>query len=151
MNQPEGQAANSLFDRVDQVGIVVRNVDESIKYYEQIFGKDAFVVIEGEAPATLADGREVMITGKLAFAHLGPLQIELIEIKKGPSVHVDFLETNGEGIHHIAMNVTDFDERLERFKQKGIGVLQQGQGMRRYAYLDTKPLILELIEHDQPG
>ena len=144
MNQPH----ESLFERVDQIGVVVHDVDECVRNYEKIFGKESFVTIEGEEPAVLADGREVMIKGKLAFAQLGPVQLELIEIKSGPSIHVDFLEKNGEGIHHIGVYISDFDERLEKFRKEGIAVLQQGKGMRRYAYLDTKPVMLELIENE---
>jgi len=146
MKQAEAQKNNSLFDRIDQVGVVVRSVDDTIRNYEPIFGKDAFVVVEGEAPATLGDGREVMIKGKLGFLQLGEVQLELIEIKNGPSVHVDFLERCGEGIHHVGVYVTDFDDKVEAFQKKGIKILQQGQGARRYAYMDTKPVILELIE-----
>jgi methylmalonyl-CoA/ethylmalonyl-CoA epimerase len=140
-----------LFDRIDQVGVVVHSVDECVRTYEKIFGQGAFVVVEGEGQATLADGREVVIKGKLAFAQLGPVQIELIEIKEGPSVHVDFLKKNGEGIHHLAEYVSDFDEAVERFRKVGIKVLQLGSGMRRYAYMDTKPFILELIEGQPTG
>jgi len=142
------QSIESLFERVDQIGVVVRNVDACIREYEKILGKDAFVTIEGEEPAVLGDGREIMIQGKLAFAQLGPTQLELIEIKGGPSIHVDFLEKHGEGIHHIGVYVPDFDDRLEKYRQMGINVLQQGKGIRRYAYLDTKPIMLELIEAD---
>lgn len=144
MKEPD----KSLFDHVDQIGVVVRDVDECVRNYEKIFGKDSFVVVEGEEPSVLGDGREIMIKGKLAFAQLGSVQLELIEIKEGPSIHVDFLETNGEGIHHIGAYVSDFDNEIEKFRQKGITVLQEGKGMRRYAYLDTEPVILELIEAD---
>jgi hypothetical protein len=64
---------------------------------------------------------------------------------------VEFLENNGEGIHHIGIYVPDFDKRLENYRQMGVNVLQQGKGMRRYAYLDTKPVMLELIEGDETG
>ncbi|MBI4830427.1 MAG: VOC family protein, partial [Candidatus Lindowbacteria bacterium] len=100
MEDTSDKLKGSIFNRIDQVGIVVRDVDECVRSYEKIFGEGAFVTVEGEEPATLADGREVAIKGKLAFAQLGPVQIELIEIKEGPSIHVDFLRTNGEGIHH---------------------------------------------------
>jgi methylmalonyl-CoA/ethylmalonyl-CoA epimerase len=148
MEQRENQPNDSLFNRVDQIGVVVRDVDKSVEYYETFFGKDTFVVVEGEEPAVLADGREIRIKGKLAFAQLGPTQLELIEIKDGPSIHVEFLESQGEGIHHIAVYVSGFDKQIERFREKGVAVLQQGQGMRRYAYMDTKPVILELIENE---
>jgi len=135
------------FPSVDQIGIVVRDVEATARAYEPFLGKDAFNIIEGEAPATLADGREIMIKGRLGFAHLGPLQIELIQILEGDSVHVEYLERNGEGIHHLGRFTSTFDEDLRKFRELGVGILQQGHGMRRYAYLDTKPFILELIEN----
>jgi hypothetical protein len=142
----ENAAQGSLFGRVDQVGIVVRDVDSSVKEYEKFFGEGSFAVFEGEQPAILGDGREIMIKGRLAFAQLGDVQVELIQILEGPSIHVDFLEQNGEGIHHVGVYTPTFDSDLEGFEKKGIGILQQGTGIRRYAYMDTKPFILELIE-----
>ncbi|MBI5115389.1 VOC family protein [Candidatus Poribacteria bacterium] len=146
METNNSQNGEPLFNRIDQVGVVVKDVDERVRNYETIFGEGAFVIVEGEGQATLADGRGIMIKGKLAFVQLGPVQVELIEIKDGPSIHVDFLKTHGEGIHHVAKYVEDFDKELQKFRERGIRVLQQGSGMRRYAYLDTKPFILELIE-----
>lgn len=135
-----------LFPGVDQIGIVVRDVEATVRAYEAFFGEGAFSVVEGEAPAILQDGREVHIKGRLAFTNLGPLQIELIQILEGESVHVDYLEKHGEGIHHLGRYTSAFDKDLEQFRKLGISVLQQGHGMRRYAYLDTKPFVLELIE-----
>ena len=146
IQQPDSTANASLYERIDQIGVVVHSVDECVRTYEKILGEESFVVVEGEEPALLGDGREIMIAGKLGFAQLGEVQLELIEITSGPSIHVDFLEKNGEGIHHVGMLVSDFEERIERFKEMGIGVLQQGTGMNRYAYMDTSPVILELIE-----
>jgi methylmalonyl-CoA/ethylmalonyl-CoA epimerase len=136
------------FTSVDQIGVVVRSVDATARAFGVFLGEDAFSVVEGEAPAILADGREINIHGKLAFAHLGPIQIELIEIIEGESVHVEFLKKNGEGIHHLGRYTGAFDRDIEKFRKLGVRVLQQGKGMRRYAYLDTKPFVLELIESD---
>ena len=146
MEQPENMPNVPLVGAINQIGIVVRNVDECVKNYEKFFGEGSFSVMEGEASAILADGREVNIKGKLAFAQLGPVQVELIEIKEGPSIHVDFLKEHGEGIHHVAVYTDDFDRDVEIFRKKGAGVLQMGPGLRRYAYMDTKPFIVELIE-----
>jgi len=147
MEQADTQSNDRLFTNIEQVGIVVHDVDECISEYEKIFGKDSFVVAEGEGTATLAAGRDVTIKGKLAFCQLGPVQLELIQILDGESCHVDFLNESGEGIHHVATYVSDLDKEIERFRERGIGVLQSGQGLRRYAYVDTKPIILELIEN----
>ena len=146
MMDKEIEALDSLFGRIDQVGIVVRSVDECVEYYEKLFGEGTFFVVEGEEPARLGDGREITIKGKLGLGQLGQVQIELIEILDGPSIHVDFLGKNGEGIHHIAVHTSEFERDIERYKERGIDVLQQGLGTIRYAYMDTKPVILELIE-----
>ena len=146
MEQTDTQSNDRLFDKITQVGVVVHDVDECIAKYEAIFGKDSFVIAEGEGSATLADGREITVKGKLAFCQLGPVQLELIQIKEGETCHVDFLKKYGEGIQHVATEVADLDKEIERFRGKGIDVLQRGQGLRRWAYMDTKPIILELIE-----
>ena len=146
MEQENNKPDEPLFTNITQVGVVVHDVDESISQYEKIFGKDSFVVVEGEGTARLADGSDVTVNGKLAFLQLGPVQLELIQILEGETCHVDFLKENGEGIHHIATEVSNLDEEIERFRAKGIEVLQRGVGMRNWAYMDTKPLILELIE-----
>lgn len=146
MTGTDNTALDSLFGRVDQVGVVVGDAEKSAKYYEKFFGVDSFVFMEADATAILGDGREITIRGKLGFAQLGQVQIELIEIISGPSIHVDFLEKNGEGIHHIGIYTSDLDGDIVRFKEKGINVLQEGIGAIRYAYMDTKPFILELID-----
>ena len=147
MDTTSTQSSDQLFTSITQVGIVVRDVDECVSNYEKIFGKDSFVVVEGEGEATLADGRDVTIKGKLGFCQLGPIQLELIQILDGQSCHVDFLRENGEGIHHVATEVTDLDKEIEKYREQGIGLLQRGRSLRRYAYMDTKPIILELIEN----
>ena len=47
-----------LFNRIDQIGIVVYNVDKYVKYYEKFFGKDVFQIFEGESIRIFEDGRE---------------------------------------------------------------------------------------------
>jgi methylmalonyl-CoA/ethylmalonyl-CoA epimerase len=135
-----------LCDHIDQIGIVVRDVDNYIGVLETIFGKGAFNILEGEAVRIFHDGKEAKIKAKVAFAQIGQVEIELIQVISGPAIHTDSLKERGEGIHHLGMYVTDFDAKLEQFKDSGIEVLHLGKGRMRYAYMDTKPFILEIIE-----
>lgn len=135
-----------LFNRIDQVGVTVYNVDKQIQYYEKFFGKDIFEVIEGTSMRIFEDGRQEPIQAKAAFAKLGNLQIELIEIKEGNTIHLDWLKKHGEGIHHMGMFVEDFQASLKKFQEAGVKVLQMGKGRMYYAYMDTKPFCLEIIE-----
>ena len=80
---------------------------------------------------------------------MGEVELELIQILEGDSVHLEFLREHGEGIHHLGFRVTDFEAKLAQAKAMGFEVLQTGPVGRFYAYLDTRPqsgLIFELIE-----
>jgi methylmalonyl-CoA/ethylmalonyl-CoA epimerase len=135
-----------LCNSIDQVGVVVCDIDKSIKDFEKIFGKNIFEIIEGEPVRIFEDGREVKIKAKAAFANLGNIQLELIEIIKGPAIHTQWLEKRGEGIHHVGVYVSDFDKSLKEFTDAGIKILHLGRGRMRYAYMDTKPFCIEIIE-----
>src|SRR5512144_2874176 len=93
---------------VTQIGIVVRNIDTSRQAYADVFGVPV-------PPANLTDPLEQAHTeyrgqpsearAKLAFFKFGQVSIELIEPVGGPSTWQEFLDTHGEGVHHIAFNI----------------------------------------------
>ena len=68
----------------------------------------------------------------------------------GPSAWQEFLETQGEGVHHIAFQISGMDEQIACLEAKGLPLLQRGDFTGgRYAYMDSaSPLgvILELLE-----
>jgi methylmalonyl-CoA/ethylmalonyl-CoA epimerase len=88
--------------------------------------------------------------GKRAFFHLGPIEIELIELIDGKTIHEAFLKERGEGIHHIGFEVKDLREAMKIANRKGLHVIQHfmrddGSG---FAYLDsdkTGGVIFELL------
>ena len=134
---------------VSQIGVVVENLDRVASFLESSFGLGPFRVEEPEAPNVWDRGREKHIKARLGFAMMGEVELELIQILEGDSVHLEFLREHGEGIHHLGFRVTDFEAKLARAKAMGFEVLQTGPVGRFYAYLDTRPqsgLIFELIE-----
>jgi len=140
--------------KLGQVGIVVRDIDETIRYYKEAFGIGPWAVFEGEPAECIEKGQRITFRGRMAMAQTGRVELELIQILEGRSFHSDFLEEQGEGIHHIGFFVKDFDERLAAVREAGIGILHQGflkqMGLTiKYAYLDTTAtggVIIELIE-----
>jgi methylmalonyl-CoA/ethylmalonyl-CoA epimerase len=134
---------------VSQIGVVVENLDRVASFLESSFGLGPFRVEEPEAPNVWDRGQEKHIKARLGFAMMGEVELELIQILEGDSVHLEFLREHGEGIHHLGFRVTDFEAKLARAKAMGFEVLQTGPVGRFYAYLDTRPqsgLIFELIE-----
>jgi methylmalonyl-CoA/ethylmalonyl-CoA epimerase len=131
----------SKFPQVDQIGIVVKDMEKSLKSYEQMFGPP-FLTLESD----VSSGKL-----KISLFQLGEIQLELIEVVEGETIHSKFLRETGEGLHHIGFIVEDIEEELIRLEKEGISVLERGiiQEMVKFAYLDTQKrlgVILELIQ-----
>ncbi|MGL4968529.1 MAG: VOC family protein [Inquilinus sp.] len=138
-----------------QVGFVVHDVVATAQKYSEAFGFPMPEIIQtpgfDKARTTVA-GEPSEATARLAFFQTGQLVVELIEPDETPSVWRDFLDRNGEGVHHIAFRVADTKATEARLAQDGITTLQQGlfvDGSGMYTYLDTAPqlgVMIELLE-----
>ncbi len=134
----------SLFPRLAQVGLVVRNLEASIKKYEILLGIKPTRVIErsptGEGKKFYY-GKESDFFQKVALYQLGDVEFELLEPFGGDSVLKDFLNSHGEGIHHIAFDTGDFAGVREHFNLNSIELAQTGPTSRhpmlRWAFFDT--------------
>ena len=141
--------------RVGQIGFVVHDVDRAMEYYRDTFGIRPWLVSIPERSTCVVRGREIRARLKIALAYSGRIQLELIEVLEGETVHTEALREHGEGLHHLGFIVNDFTERLRACQAAGIEVLQQGgieeMGFRiDYAYLDTVAtggVIFELIQN----
>ena len=139
---------------VSQIGVVVKDLDRTVAFFESTLGLGPFRVVEMEAPNVWDRGEEKRIKVRLGFAALGQVELELIHIVEGDSVHLEFLREHGEGLHHLGFRVKDFQAKLAQAKAMGFEVLQTGPAGRLYAYLDTREtggIIFELIEDTNGG
>ena len=133
-----------------QVGVVVRDLDKTVEYLTSL-GLGPFTIKTNTHSSATVHGEKVFYEVKIALAQQGPVQIELIEYQKGKTIHKEFLDEKGEGIHHILFQVQDLNATLEKFAKKGIKPLQQdrfvgGGGM---AYMDTGKtggVVIEVVQ-----
>ncbi|UCH86377.1 MAG: VOC family protein [Dehalococcoidia bacterium] len=133
---------------VGQIGVVVEDIDRAIAFYESTFGIGPWDIREVGAPNVWDRGEEKFIKARLAFADIGQVEIELIQILEGDSLHLAFLREHGEGLHHLGFFVKDFAAKLEQAQAMGLKVLQKDPFGQAYAYLDTRQpggIIFELI------
>jgi 4-hydroxyphenylpyruvate dioxygenase-like putative hemolysin len=83
---------------------------------------------------------------------MGSLQLELIEPDGEPSTWQEYLDTHGEGVHHIAFQVEGMSEQVALLESRGMPLVQRGEYTGgRYAYIDAVlqlKVILELLEND---
>ncbi len=143
----------STFDpsTIFQLGIVVKSIDETVKFYEEVFGIGPFEMREVNFPTATFYGEKAGYRGKRAFAKLGPMTFELIELIEGKTIQEAFLKEKGEGLHHIGFAVEDLKKSVEEAKSQGLQVTQgftreDGSG---FAYIDSDKIggvIFELIQ-----
>ena len=132
------------------IGVVVKDMDRTIQRLSSTFGIGPWDIKERRYP------EEQVVVGKgpfsyrVAFAALGSIELELIEVLEGTTIHADFLNTRGEGIHHIGFRVPDMQKTVTTLQQQGIDVLQSAfREGARYSYMDPTELggiMFEFVE-----
>lgn len=100
--------------QIEHIGIAVKNLDESIKFYENIFGLKCYAVEEV---------RDQKV--KTAFFQIGETKIELLESTETDGPISKFIEKKGEGIHHIAFKTKDINSSLKKLKEKNIRLIDE--------------------------
>jgi methylmalonyl-CoA/ethylmalonyl-CoA epimerase len=142
---------------VQQVCIVVKDIDRAIEYYTSTFGMGPFSAVDVDMEGVLLRGKPISTKIKVAFADSGPLQIELIQPVEGKNIYTEFLDSKGEGLHHLGFQVDDLDAMLTELAKEGIEPIwhqRLPQFGIAFAYLNTDRIggvIFELIEVKKRG
>ena len=95
-----------VFTETMQIGIVVRDLDATLRRYVDDYGIGPWEIHEfnaGNAEDLREDGQPVERSWRLAVTMVGQVMWELIEPLDDQSVYARFLADKGEGIHHIAV------------------------------------------------
>lgn len=129
--------------KISHIGIAVKRLDEAIPFYRDILG----LQYEGEETV---ESEQV----RVAFFQIGESRIELLEPLSEESAIYKFLQKNGEGIHHLALEVSDIKQRISDLKQKGIRLIQEepkrGAHQMNIAFLHPKATGRVLYEICEP-
>lgn len=129
------------FTQAMQIGIVVRDLDATVRKYVDDYGIGPWKFYEfnpGNAKDLCEYGQPVKRSWRLAVAMVGQLQWELIQPLDDESIYARFLAEKGGGVHHIAVAAQNFDEMLATQAKKGADLVLSGEfeGVK-VAYLDT--------------
>lgn len=125
--------------KVDHIGIAVKNLDETLKFYTEILGLQCH-------------GTEVVEEQKVkvAFLPVGDTEIELLESTTDDGPIARFIEKNGEGVQHIAFKVDNIEEAISEMLEKGMVMLDEkpryGAGGAKIAFMHPKSSYRVLIE-----
>lgn len=125
--------------KVDHIGIAVKDLEESIKFYQDILGLELM-------------GTEVVEEQKVrvAFLPVGDTEVELLESTSEDGPIAKFIEKNGEGIQHIAFKVDNIEEAIEYMISKGMRMIDEkpryGAGGAKIAFVHPKSSNRVLVE-----
>lgn len=128
-----------MLNKVEHIGIAVKNIEASAKMYETLLGKPSYKteVVEREGVSTL-------------FFQIGESKIELLEATNPESPIAKFIEKRGEGIHHIAYDVSDIEAEIRRLKAEGFQLIHEtpksGADNKKIAFLHPKSTGGVLVE-----
>ncbi|MBO8160402.1 MAG: methylmalonyl-CoA epimerase [Thermosipho sp. (in: Bacteria)] len=129
-------------NKIDHIGIVVKNAKERLKLYEDFLGLKVTHIEELPERGL-----------RVYFIQIGETRIELLEATNENSEISGFLEKRGEGIHHIAINVEGIENAVELARLKGFKPLsdepKKGAGGTKVLFLHPKTtggILLELVE-----
>ena len=130
--------------KIDHIGIAVRDLQQAGAIYELALGLE------------IKEVTEVTDQGvAIAFLPVGEMTIELVQpVLEGTGI-ARFLETRGEGIHHICIEVPDIEAALERLRSQDVALIDEeprAGAHGQVAFVHPKGLhgvLVELLEREQ--
>lgn len=146
-SQADGLAGVGL-PPIDQVGFVVRSLDEARQRYEPLFGP--FTEIDGSVTEATYRGKVADAQLQILFGHSGELEIEFIEWRGGESPHREFIDEGREGMHHLRYRVDDTNGWIEKLEPLGYRPIwyKEFSPEITFCYLEREgdPLLIELLQ-----
>ena len=146
MSSPASEATQSLFTKIDHVGIAVPDLDAAIAFYRDTFG----VVSVHEEVNEEQGVREAM----LAVGD-GATRIQLLAPLSEASTIAKFIDRNGPGVQQVAYTVEDVEKVSAILRERGLRLLydapKRGTSDSRVNFIHPKDACGFLVELVQPA
>ena len=130
-----------MIKKINHIGIAVNSIEEAVKLYTDVLGlklKDVVVVADQKV--------------KTAIIPVGESKIELLESTDPEGVIAKYIERRGEGLHHLALEVSNLQDALDTLAKQGVALIDEkprkGVENTRIAFLHPKgtKVLIELVE-----
>jgi len=128
--------------KIEHIGIAVKSIGESDDLFASILNTQSYKQEAVESEGVLT-----------SFFKVGDNKIELLQATNPDSPIAKFIERKGEGIHHIAFEVANINEEIERLKAKGLqfvsDVPKKGADNKLICFLhpkNTNGVLIELCQ-----
>ena len=131
-----------MIEKIEHIGIAVKNLDDANKIYEQLLGTPPYKMetVDSEGVNT-------------SFFKTGESKVELLQATKDENAIAKFITKKGEGIHHIAFAVKDINKEIKRLKEGGYTIInkspKKGADNKLVCFVhpkNTKGVLIELCQ-----
>ena len=139
---------NVSLANLSHIGVAVKKIESTLGFLSSVWDIGGQVINDYQ-PETkdLLVGEPFRV--RIALIKFGPTFIELLQPMDDKSIWAKFIKEKGEGIHHFAFGVSNYDEMIDIFRNQGhnllVAAVYQGQ---RWCYFDTSPggMVIEFRE-----
>jgi len=132
-----------MLKKINHIAIAVNNIEEAAKFYQNVLGLNLSGIEMVAAQKT-----------RVGFFKIGESNIELVQPAESDSPLVKFLETKGQGIHHICFEVDDVEAEVKAYLEKGATLIDQkprpGAHNTKVAFIHPRSsggVLIELCEY----
>ena len=126
-------------EKLEHIGIAVKNLDSANKLFSRLLGRDNYKIEEVSSEGV-----------RTSFFEIGGVKIELLEATTPESPIAKFIDKKGEGIHHLAFEVSDIDKSLKNYESQGFQLInaspKAGADNKIIAFLHPKSTNGVLVE-----
>lgn len=130
-----------MINKINHIGIAVNSIEDAVKLYTEGLGLEV-------KDTEIVEAQKV----RTAIIPVGESKIELIESTDPEGVIAKYIEKRGEGLHHLALEVSDIQEALDTLRERGVQLIDErpriGVENTKIAFLHPKEtkLLIELVE-----
>jgi methylmalonyl-CoA/ethylmalonyl-CoA epimerase len=110
--QPAPDPALKRLGKVHHVAVVVRSIEESLAFHRDVLGLELEAVMDIPSDHV-----------RIAFLSVGESKVELVEPTDDTTGVARFLESKGEGFHHVCFEVANLAETLVRLEIEGVELI----------------------------
>ena len=101
-------------NKIEHIGIAVKDLSVSVPLFEKLLETSCYKTEQVETEKV-----------NTAFFRQGDTKIELLESTAPDGIISNYINKRGEGLHHIAFEVTDIHAEMKRLKAAGFVLLNE--------------------------
>lgn len=131
----------SAIKKILQIGIIVEDVNKTVKSYEEVYGIGPwkYYTLDSNVCSNMkVNGKRIDFKAEIAKCYIGELEFELIQPLDDISDYARYLKEHGEGVHHFAIEEDESYQKI--INERKIPEIKSGNlgGVKICRYFDTR-------------